>query len=78
MLSWILTRIADWCARPRADRGEEWLRRFACDARGTDIAVAAFSFLLVVVTVGLVVVGVVQWWLTRDSARRQLRAYVFI
>jgi hypothetical protein len=44
----------------------------------TDSWLAAFTGLLVVVTGGLIAIGWIQWSLSRDIARRQLRAYCTI
>jgi hypothetical protein len=38
--------------------------------------VATFTGALVLATTLLIVVGLIQWWITRDTARKQLRAYV--
>jgi hypothetical protein len=44
----------------------------------TDELLAAFTGLLVLVTAGLIGVGFFQWRETRDTAKRQLRAYVCV
>lgn len=42
----------------------------------TPTLTAAFTGLLVLATILLILVGAIQYWLSRDTARRQLRAYV--
>jgi hypothetical protein len=69
--------IAAYCAsRPKKEE-QKWTHDYVCDVKITDTYLAAFNFLLVLVTSGLIFIG----WKTirkmRDTEERQLRAYVF-
>jgi hypothetical protein len=74
-----IDRIAAYCADQPDSRPNDWLHsKFICEIRVTDVAIAWFSLLLALFTIGLVVVGLMQATIMRRTARRQLRAYVFV
>lgn len=73
-----LEQSTKYCTDESADKEHKWLQDFLCGVKITDVVIAIFSILLVLVTVGLVVVGWIQASLLRLTARRQLRAYVFV
>lgn len=51
---------------------EDWLNKLWSDP------VATFTGLLFIATAALIITGGVQWWETRGTAKRQLRAYVML
>ena len=55
-----------------------WTEHFICDAKFTDVVLGWFTLLLVYVTGGLIWIGVRQEQRMRDTAQRQLRAYLSI
>jgi hypothetical protein len=74
-----IDRIAAYCEKQPDTRPNDWLHsKFICEIRVTDVAIAWFSLASVVVTFLLIAVGVAQVTIMRFTARRQLRAYVFI
>jgi len=73
-----LQRASRYCVQESAGKQDKWLQDFLCGVKITDVVIAVFSVALVFVTVGLVGIGWIQAGLMRRTARRQLRAYVFI
>ncbi|HUZ71929.1 MAG TPA: hypothetical protein VMU87_02990 [Stellaceae bacterium] len=73
-----LAHVATYCAVAPAGPANEWLHGFMCGVRVTDIAIAIYAGLLVLVIAGLVLVGVIQYTHFARSARQRLRAYVLV
>jgi hypothetical protein len=81
-----LKDVSEYCANQRNDEPDKWLHdKFICEIHVTDVLVAAFTGLLVLVTAGLILVGFIQSGKMRKTIRtmenseiRELRAYVFI
>ncbi|HZT51631.1 MAG TPA: hypothetical protein VFA22_06855 [Stellaceae bacterium] len=73
-----LTNIAKYCAIDMPDKPNQWLHGFICSVRVTDVAIGFYTGLLVIVLVGLVLVGVVQYELFSRTARQQLRSYLLV
>ncbi len=74
-----LQKISAYCANKPDKDPDKWLHeQFVCDVHITDVAIAIFTGLLVVVTVPLTLVGLCQSRIASKTAKRQLRAYVFI
>lgn len=70
--------ITKYCARHANKEEEEWAQKYVCDIKITDVYLAVFNFLLVMVTCGLIAVGVLTIRKMRITEERQLRAYVNI
>lgn len=72
-----LKKISTYCAAQPYAEPDKWLHeKFICDVHLTDIVVAVFTALLVLVTIPLTGIGIWQAVLARSTARRQLRAYL--
>jgi hypothetical protein len=74
-----LQEISAYCASKPDKDPDKWLHeQFVCDVHITDVAIAIFTGLLVLVTIPLTLVGLCQSRIASRTAKRQLRAYVFI
>jgi hypothetical protein len=74
-----LQKISAYCANKPDKDPDKWLHeQFICDVHITDVAIAIFTGLLVLVTIPLTLVGLCQSRIASKTAKRQLRAYVFI
>jgi hypothetical protein len=69
--------ISAYCAQKPKNQSQDWTHGYICDVKITDAYLAWFNGLLVLVTGGLIGVGVLTIWKMRDTEERQLRAYVF-
>lgn len=69
--------IAAYCAAQPKKEEQKWAKDYICDIKITDAYLAAFNFLLVIVTGGLIFIGWKTIGKMRDTEERQLRAYVF-
>jgi hypothetical protein len=71
--------ISEYCAlNGNADKEkQDWSHKYICDIRVTDTYIALFSALLVVVTIGLIYVGIRQAKLTKEALIADKRAFVF-
>jgi hypothetical protein len=73
-----LNKISAYCANKPDKDPDKWLHeKFVCDVHITDVAIAIFTGLLVLVTVPLTLVGLCQSRIASKTAKRQLRAYVW-
>jgi hypothetical protein len=74
-----LQQISTYCANKPGNESDTWLHeKFICDVRVTDVAVAIFTLLLVIVTVPLTLVGWSQARIASRTAKQQLRAYIVV
>ena len=73
-----LQNLAKYCSVTPADLAGQWQQSFMCGVRVSDIAIAIYTGLLVLVLAGVVLVGVIQYAHSTRSARQQLRAYVLV
>jgi len=73
-----LASVARYCSVDMPDKPNQWLHGFICGTQVTDVAIGVYLGLLVIVIVGLVLVGVLQYDLLSRTTRQQLRAYLLI
>lgn len=74
-----LEKISEYCAKHTDTEPDKWLHeKFICDVRSTDVLIAGFTALLFFATIILAVAAGCQFEITRRTARRQLKAYIFI
>jgi hypothetical protein len=73
-----LANIAKYCSVEAPDKSNQWLHGFICGTRVSDVAIGVYLGLLVVVLVGLVLLGVMQYDMLGRTARQQLRAYLLV
>jgi hypothetical protein len=69
--------IGKYCAQKSNKEEEEWTHKYVCDIKITDVYLAIFNFLLVIVTAGLIAAGILTVRQMRTTEERQLRAYIF-
>src|SRR5437016_551250 len=68
--------IANYCADDPKNKSEKWLHQFVCNTRSHDVAAIIVGSLVFFVTLAL---AIFSWWqvcISRNTAKRQLRAYV--
>jgi hypothetical protein len=70
--------IAAYCGQDSQKQEQNWTRKYVCDIKITDAYLAVFNGLLVVVTTGLIFVGMMTIRKMRITEERQLRAYVLL
>jgi hypothetical protein len=71
------TPRSTYCATNSNTKPDEWLHeKFICDIHVTDVAIAIFTGLLVLVTIPLALVGWAQTIVAHRTAKRELRAYI--
>lgn len=70
-----LERYAEYCDAAPAGKESHWLHHMACE-KSTDVLLVLFTGVLAVATTYLVLVGILQQLESRDTARRELRAYI--
>jgi hypothetical protein len=68
--------IAQYCGAHTEQERQDWTQKYVCDIKITDAYIAVFNGLLVLVTFGLIAVGVLTIRKMRVTEERQLRAYV--
>ena len=73
-----LATVARYCAVEPPDKASRWMHDFMCNVRVTDVAIATYAGLLVLVIVGLVLVVIIQYDHAARTAHQQLRAYVLV
>jgi hypothetical protein len=72
-------KISRYCENHADNHQNKWLQeKFICDVHVTDVGVAVFTGLLVIATASLFIIGLIQAGIMGRTARRQLRAYVFV
>jgi hypothetical protein len=77
--------IAAYCKANADEKEKDWTHKYICDVRVTDAYIAFFTGLLMVVTIGLIIVGLLTVGRMKITEERQLnhtrqveRAYVTI